>query len=43
MRRLIKQAYGFRDHEYFKLKIYQLPRISSGKVWQSIIKNHLTN
>jgi len=26
-----KQAYGFRDREYFKLKIYQLPAISSGK------------
>ena len=22
------QAYGFRDREYFKLKIYQLPEIS---------------
>ena len=27
----IKQAYGFRDREYFKLKIYQLPEISSSK------------
>jgi transposase len=27
----IKQAYGFGDREYFKLKIYQLPEISSGK------------
>ena len=24
-------AYGFRDREYFKLKIYQLPEISSEK------------
>ncbi len=24
-------AYGFRDREYFKLKIYQLPKISSVK------------
>ena len=32
IRRLIKQAYGFRDREYFKLKIYQLPEISCVKV-----------
>ena len=32
IRWLIKQAYGFRDHEYFKLKIYQLPEISSEKL-----------
>ena len=31
IRLLIKQAYGFRDREYFKLKIYQLPEISSSK------------
>ena len=31
IRWLIKQAYGFRDREYFKLKIYQLPEISSLK------------
>jgi transposase len=31
IRWLIKLAYGFRDREYFKLKIYQLPEISSGK------------
>ncbi len=31
IRWLIKQAYGFRDYEYFKLKIYQLPEISSVK------------
>ncbi|MDD7750259.1 MAG: transposase, partial [bacterium] len=31
IRWLIKQAYGFRDSEYFKLKIYQLPEISSIK------------
>ena len=31
IRWLIKQAYGFRDREYFKLKIYQLPEISSTK------------
>ena len=31
IRWLIKQAYGFRDREYFKLKIYQLPEISSEK------------
>ena len=31
IRWLIKQAYGFRDREYFKLKIYQLPEISSKK------------
>ena len=31
IRWLIKQAYGFRDREYLKLKIYQLPEISSGK------------
>ena len=29
--RQIKQAYGFKEREYFKLKIYQLPEISSGK------------
>ena len=29
-----KQAYGFREREYFKLKIYQLPEISSSKeIW----------
>ena len=31
IRWLIKQAYGFRDREYFKLKIYQLPEISCVK------------
>jgi len=31
IRWLIKQAYGFRDREYFKLKIFQLPEISSVK------------
>ena len=31
IRWLIKQAYGFRDREYFVLKIYQLPEISSSK------------
>ena len=31
IRWLIEQAYGFRDSEYFKLKIYQLPEISSVK------------
>ena len=31
IRWLIKQAYGFRDREYFVLKIYQLPEISSTK------------
>ena len=31
IRWLIKQAYGFRDMEYFKLEIYQLPEISSTK------------
>ena len=31
IRWLIRQAYGFRDREYFKLKIFQLPEISSSK------------
>ena len=31
IRWLIRQAYGFRDREYFKLKIYQLPEISCEK------------
>jgi len=31
IRWLIKQAYGFRDREYLKLKIFQLPEISSVK------------
>lgn len=31
IRWLIKQAYGFRDRKYFKMKIYQLPKISSVK------------
>ena len=31
IRRLTRQAYGFRDREYFKLKIYQLPEISCEK------------
>ena len=28
---LIRQAYGFRDREYLKLKIYQLPEINCEK------------
>ena len=31
IRWLIRQAYGFRDREYLKLKIFQLPEISSVK------------
>jgi len=31
IRWLIKQVCGFRDREYFKLKIFQLPEISSVK------------
>ena len=31
IRWLIRQAYGFRDLEYFKLKIYQLPQINCEK------------
>ena len=31
IRLLTRQAYGFRDREYFKLKIYQLPEISCEK------------
>ena len=31
IRWLIRQAYGFRDIEYFKLKIYQLPEINPEK------------
>ena len=31
IRWLIKQAYGFRDRECFKLEIYQLPEFSSVK------------
>jgi transposase len=31
IRWLIRQAYGFLDREYFKLKIFQLPEISSVK------------
>ena len=31
IRWLIRQAYGFRDMEYFKLKIFQLPEISCVK------------
>jgi len=31
IRLLIRQAYGFRDREYFKLKIFQLPEISCEK------------
>ena len=31
IRWLIRQAYGFRDREYLKLKIYQLPEISCEK------------
>ena len=31
IRWLIRQAYGFRGREYFKLKIYQLPKISCAK------------
>ena len=38
IRWLIKQAYGFIDREYFKLKIYQLPEISSEKsIWVYVI------
>ena len=32
IRWLIRQAYGFRDREYLKLKIYQLPEINCEKV-----------
>jgi hypothetical protein len=28
---ILRQAYGFRDLEYFKLKIYQLPQINCVK------------
>ena len=31
VRWLIRQAYGFRDREYLKLKIYQLPEINCEK------------
>ena len=31
IRWLTRQAYGFGDREYFKLKIYQLPEISCEK------------
>ena len=31
IRWLIRQAYGFRDMEYLKLKIYQLPEINPEK------------
>jgi transposase len=31
IRWLIRQAYGFRDREYFKLKIFQLPEISRSR------------
>lgn len=31
IRWLIRQAYGFRDREYFKLKIYELATIQAGK------------
>jgi len=31
IRHLIRQAYGFRDREYFKLKIFQKPAISCEK------------
>ncbi len=31
IRWLIRQAYGFRDREYLKLKIYQLPEINQEK------------
>lgn len=34
----IKQAYGFRDSGYFKLKIYQFPEISSVKELQFMEK-----
>ena len=38
IRWLIEQAYGFRDSKYFKLKIYQLPEISSVKELQFMEK-----
>ena len=38
IRWLIRQAYGFRDSGYFKLKIYQLPEISSVKELQFMAK-----
>ena len=31
IRWLIRQPYGFRDREYFKLQIFQLPEISCVK------------
>nr|DAI48513.1 MAG TPA: transposase [Caudoviricetes sp.] len=39
IRWLIEEAYGFRDSKYFKLKIYQLPEISSVKELQFMKKN----
>ena len=32
IRWLIRQPYGFRDREYFKLQIFQLPEISCVKM-----------
>ncbi len=32
----LKQTYGFRDRECFKLKIYQLPEISSVKELKAV-------
>ena len=39
IRWLIRQAYGFRDIEYLKLKIYQLPQINSEKSLWGTSKN----
>ena len=42
--RQIKQAYGFKESEYFKLKIYHLPEISSGKsIWVSVTNRRWGN
>ena len=43
IRWLIKQTYSFRDRKYFKLKIYQLPEVSSKKsLWTSVTNRRWT-
>ena len=39
IRWLIRQAYGFRDIEYLKLKIYQLPEINCEKALRLFVRN----
>ena len=40
VRWLIKQAFGFRDFKYFRLKIFDLPSTDIGKKLQAVLTNN---